>query len=104
MWRNLVLGELAIALRCSGGDVARRLPLVDPPAHELGHRDLGALDVAAPAQIGDQFGLLNLSLTLGALDRMPLAFTPASLRIARFEDDGPVAGRALADVALHLDS
>ncbi len=31
---------------------------------------------------------------------MPFTFAPAGFRIAHFDDDGPMAGRSLADVVL----
>jgi hypothetical protein len=100
---DLVFGELPITLGGASRNVLGSFPLIDARPHELGHRDLGALDVATPAEIGDQLGLLDLGLALGALETVPLALSLAGGWVAHINNDRPVAGRSLSDVALHFD-
>jgi hypothetical protein len=100
---DLVFGELPITLGGASRNVLGRLPLIDPRSNEIGHRGLGPLDVAASVEIGDQLGLLDLGFLLGTLETVPFAFALSRVRVAHVDHDGPVAGRPLADVPLHLD-
>src|SRR5262249_11586499 len=101
MWRDLMFEKLPLALCRARGDAAGGLPLVDARAHEIGYRGLARFDVVAFASSGDQLGAFDLCLALRAGEAVP--FPPAfpGLWIAHVDDDGPVTGRALADVALH---
>src|SRR5262249_17435548 len=100
---DLVLDKVPIALRRPWRDFPRGLPLGQPSPHEVGHCDLGRLDGGSTIDRGDEPGALDLCLALAALERMPTAPALAALRIAHIDDDGPMAGRAFAKVALHLE-
>src|SRR5438132_12777562 len=65
---------------------------------------LRVLNIATLTERDDQFSLFDLGFTLGADEGMPFAFALAGLRVAHVDYDGPMAGRALADVAFHLTS
>src|SRR5262245_31779314 len=99
---DLVLDKVPIALRRPWRDFPRGLPLGQPSPHEVGHCDLGRLDGGSTIDRGDEPGALDLCLALAALERMPTALALAGLRIAHVDHDGPMAGRAFADVTLHF--
>src|SRR5262249_37029713 len=103
MWRDLMLQKLPLALCRARGDAGGGLPLVDARAHEIDHRGLARFDVVAFASSGDQLGTFDLCLALRAGEAMPFAPALPGLRIAHVDDDGPMTGRALADVALHFE-
>jgi len=68
---DLMLGELAVALRRAGGDAIRfRLPLVYTPSDEVRYGDLARLDVGAGAHRSDQLGKFDLRLALSAFERL----------------------------------
>src|SRR5262245_29622315 len=104
MWRDLMFEELPLALCCARGDVAGGLPLVDARAHEIGHRGFARFDVVTPASSGDQLGTFDLCLALRAGEAVPFPPALPGLRIAHVDDDGPMAGRPFANVALHFPS
>src|SRR5262245_61077058 len=104
MGRDLVVGELPVTLGGASRNVLGSFPLINAGSHEIGHRDLRALDVAALAERRNQFGLLNLSLALGALEAVPAALALAGCRIAHVDDDRPVAGRSLTKMSPHFES
>src|SRR5262245_65926078 len=85
-----------------GRDVARHV--LDPAVEEGGDRQPGWLDGSAALQFCEQPSNLYLRLALRASEAMPAALALPSLRITHVDDDGPMAGRALADMALHFFS
>src|SRR5262249_4429056 len=104
MWRDLMFEELPLALCCARSDVAGGFPLVDAHAHEIGHRGLAGLDVVAFASSGDKLGAFDLRLALRAGEAVPFAPARAGLWIAHVENDGPMTGRAFAEMPLHFGS
>src|SRR5262249_62406810 len=64
--------------------------------------DLGWVDRGPALPLRNEPGALDLRSALGPLKRMPTAFALPRLWIARVENDRPVAGRALTDMASHL--
>jgi hypothetical protein len=98
---NLTFDKLPIPQCRPGRNIASGFPLIDARPHELGNSHFRSLNVTALAKSGDQLGLFNLGLTLGAFEAVPLAFALTGLRIAHVDHDCPMAGRAFADVALH---
>jgi hypothetical protein len=75
--------------------------VIQPSVHEGGDRDLSGLDVGAGVHLGGETGALLLRLALAAGEAVPLSHPLARLWIGHIEDDGPSAGRTLADMALH---
>ena len=98
--RDEVLGDkLAVALVCPGSHLS---PHVIQPAREEGADCLpGWIDRAAALQFGDQTRSRDLRLPLRSGEGMPTASALAGLRITDIEDDGPMAGRAFAQMSFH---
>jgi hypothetical protein len=71
---DLVFDQLPVTLGRTCRYVASGLPLVDAPAHKIGHRRLAGLGVGAGAHGCNQPCAFSLGLLLGALKRMPFAF------------------------------
>src|SRR5262249_13000274 len=85
------------------GDVGSN-PIDLKSVEELPKGDLVRIDCGAGLRLGDQAGALDLRLPLVAGEAVPAAFALAGLRIAHVNDDGPMTGRAFADMALHFFS
>src|SRR6516165_3880808 len=66
--------------------------------------DPGGVDRNAALHFRYQPGAFDLGLPFGASERMPAALALAGLGITHVDDDGPVTGRAFADVAFHFSS
>src|SRR5262249_18950102 len=66
-------------------------PVALEAIEELLNRDLVRLDRTVALRLGDQARGLDLRLPLGADKGMPATLALAGLRIARIEDDRPVA-------------
>jgi hypothetical protein len=73
----------------------------EPTLQELRNGLLGGLEIGAAAHLGDKARALCLRLAFGAFEGVPLALARAGSGVAKIEDDGPMARRALANVALH---
>src|SRR5262245_26366626 len=97
-----MLQSICIALSTARGDV-RGKPISLEPIEELPDRDPARLDRATVLQFGDQPRALDLGLALGAGEAMPAPLPLGGLRIAPVDDNGPMTGRTLADVAFHFD-
>src|SRR5262245_7008702 len=83
----------------SGRDLA--LHVLDPAFEEGGDRQPGWLDGSAALQFCEQPSNLYLRLALRASESMPAPLAFPSLRITHVDDDGPMAGGTLADMAFH---
>src|SRR5262249_37798191 len=83
----------------SGRDLA--LHVLDPAFEEGGDRQPGWLDGSAALQFCEQPSNLYLRLALRASEAMPAPLAFPSLRITHVDDDGPMAGGTLADMAFH---
>src|ERR1700750_1645471 len=92
---------IAIARGAGGRDMDVN-PIALKPIEERGNGDLGRIDRGAA--VGDKAGALDFRLAFVAPDRMPTALALTGCRIAHLDNDGPMAGRALADVTLHSGS
>src|SRR5215813_10059968 len=77
------------------------LDVGEPLFKEARHRQPGRLDGGAPLQFCEQPSSLHLRLPLRASEAMPAPLALTGYRIADVDDDGPMAGRAFADVAFH---
>src|SRR5262249_8903790 len=86
----------------SGRDLA--LHVLDPAFEEGGDRQPGWLDGSAALQFCEQPSNLYLRLALRASESMPAPLAFPRLRITHVDDDGPMAGGTLADMASHLES
>ena len=94
-----MVDSLAIGLPTAGRNLC---PHVLQPAPEvLGDGDAAGIDVSASPALGDETGTFNLSLPLGAFERVPLAPALTIRRVSVVNDDGPATRRTLANVALH---
>jgi hypothetical protein len=78
------------------------LHVLDPALEERRERHASGVDLPAFLHLRDQASALDLCLSFGAGEGMPAALACAVLRIAHVDDDGPMAGRPFADVALHF--
>src|SRR5512133_3838338 len=79
-----------------GGD-----PICLEPVEKFRERDSARIDRPTLLHLRDQSGTFDLCLPLRSLEGMPAALTLTSLWIARVEDDGPMTGASLADMAFH---
>src|SRR5262249_51471741 len=95
-----VLHHLAVVLGRPGADLGRHMG--QPTLQVLPQRHVGGVQGSTVLDLGNQLRALDLRLSLGARKGMPTAFAIAGLRIARVNHDGPVTGRAFADVAPHF--
>src|SRR5262249_19881921 len=82
-----------------GGD-----PVAIKPIKKFPYSNLVRIDRGAALQLGDQLCASDLRLALRSGKAVPAALALSGLRIAHVDDDGPVAGRAFTDVALHFSS
>src|SRR5262249_62345851 len=89
-----------IALGGAGGHIGGD-PVALEAIEELGHRDLSGFDSPTVLGLGDQSGGFDLGLPLGAAEAHPAASALTGDGIAGLKNDGPAAGRALADMASH---
>src|SRR6516164_8470166 len=80
------------------------LHVLDPPLEESGDGLPLGLDVSAALHLGDQPRAFLLGLPLSTDKRVPAALALTGCRIAHVDNDGPMAGRPLADMALHFFS
>src|SRR5262249_1437684 len=97
-----MLQGICIALSTARGDV-RGKPISLEPIEELPDRDPARLDRTTVLQFGDQPRAFDLRLPLRSFEAVPAALALAGLRVAHVDDDGPMTGRAFADVAPHFD-
>lgn len=74
--------------------------MLEPLVKKLRNRGLAWPYIATPLQFGNLAGAFGLGFPLGSPERVPLALAFAGFGVAKIEDDGPVARRAFADVAL----
>ena len=77
--------------------------MVEPAGQVLGNGDAAGVYIGPSPALYDEARALNLSLPLGASERMPLAPALTGGRVSVVNNDGPAAGRPLANVPLHLD-
>src|SRR5262249_25736443 len=77
------------------------LHVLDPPLEEAGDGLPLGLDVSAALHLGDQPRAFLVGLPLGALAGMPFTLALAAVWISHVDDDGPMTGRPLADMAFH---
>src|SRR5215475_3812577 len=77
-------------------------PIFLKTVQKLGNRDPGWIDGPTALQFHDQASTLDLRFLLGALERMPAALALAGT-VLHVDDDGPVTGRPLADMAPHFE-
>src|SRR5215831_2980054 len=98
-----MLQGICIALGTARGDV-RGKPISLEPIEELPDRDPARLDRTTVLQFGDQPRAFDLRLPLRSLEAVPAALALAGLRVAHVDDDGPMTGRAFADVPPHFES
>src|SRR5262245_32068789 len=96
---NVLTAQFRIAFVRAWGYLS--LHVLDPPLEEAGDGLPLGLDVSAALHLGDQPRAFLLGLPLGALERVPAALALSGLRIANVDDDGPMAGGTLADMAFH---
>src|SRR5262249_46776373 len=80
-----------------------RNPVALEPIQEFGQCDPRRIDGRPRLDLSDQPSAFDLCLAFRPPERMPTALAPG-LRIARVNDDGPMTGRPLADVAFHFFS
>src|SRR5262245_53842214 len=99
---NVLTAQFRIAFVRAWGYLS--LHVLDPLLEEAGDGLPLGLDVSAALHLGDQPRAFLVGLPLGALERVPAPLALISHRIAHFEDDGPMTGRPLADVAFHFFS
>jgi hypothetical protein len=99
VWHNLILNELAVALRRPGRDVASRLPLIDTFPHERRYHDFQWFDIAAMAGGGYEFGQFDRRLFPGAAEAMIARFASTCFFVATdIEFKFPIILAASADV------
>src|SRR5262249_19084720 len=80
------------------------LDVREPSLKEGCDRQSVGLNVAPTLKLRDQPGAFDLGLTFRAPKAVPFAPSLPCLGITRFDDDGPMTGRAFADMALHFES
>src|SRR5262245_60223806 len=77
------------------------LHVLDPPLEEASDGLPLRLDVSAALHLGDQPRTFLVCLPLAAVERVPAPFALARCRFAHVDNDGPMAGRALAKMSFH---
>src|SRR5262249_10700086 len=75
----------------------------DPAFEKRRHRHAGGINAGAVFHFDQQPSAFDLRLALGAGKGVPAALALAGLWIAHVDDDGPMTGRAFADVASHFE-
>src|SRR5262245_18978204 len=96
-----MLQGICIALSTARGDV-RGKPISIEPIEELPDRDPARLDRTTVLKFGDQPRAFDLRLALRSVEAVRAALALAGLRVAHVDDDGRMAGRAFAEMALHF--
>src|SRR5256885_17117805 len=80
-----------------------RLDMLEPTFKECCERHLRRFDISPTLHFGDQSGALAVGFALRTFEAVPFAAALAG-RVFHVEDDGPVAWRSFADMALHYCS
>jgi hypothetical protein len=80
-----------------------RNPIALKAIKKFADRDAQWIDAAGILHFRYQAGALDLRLALVAGESMPTPLALPCLRVAHVDDDGPMTGRAFAQMALHFD-
>lgn len=77
------------------------MDVFEPALKKLGQGNLVRFQVGATTYTRDQSRAFDPCFTLCAREGMPFAPALSGFRISNIKDHGPMAGRSLADMALH---